>query len=62
MLREHGAGLRTADRCRKHGIWEAPFYAWKTKYGGLGVSEAKQLLTEANLDNTVPKDLTVRKF
>jgi putative transposase len=36
VLREHEAGLRTAEVCRKHGISEATFYAWKAKFGGLG--------------------------
>ena len=31
------------DRCRKHGISEGIFYAWKAKYGGMTVSEAKRL-------------------
>ena len=33
ILREHEAGLKTADLCRKHGISEATFYAWRSKYG-----------------------------
>jgi putative transposase len=36
-------GLRTADLCRKHGISDATFYKWKSKYGGMDVSEAKRL-------------------
>jgi putative transposase len=39
ILKEHEAGLKTADLCRKHGISEASFYNWKAKYGGLEVSE-----------------------
>jgi putative transposase len=75
VLREGEAGLRTADLCRKHGISEASFYAWKAKYSGLGVSEAnrlrtledengrlKRLLAEAMLDNAVLKDLAAKKF
>jgi hypothetical protein len=46
VLREQGAGLKTADLCRKHGISGAIFYAWKAKYGGLGVSESKRLKTD----------------
>ena len=41
ILKEHEAGVKTADLCRKHGISEASFYNWKAKYGGL---EAKRLL------------------
>jgi putative transposase len=43
ILKEHEAGMKTADLCRKHGISEASFYNWKAKYGGLEVSEAKRL-------------------
>jgi len=35
ILREHEAGHKTADLCRKHGISSATFYAWKAKFGGL---------------------------
>jgi putative transposase len=35
ILKEHEAGMKTADLCRKHGISEASFYNWKAKYGGL---------------------------
>jgi len=43
ILREHEAGAKTADVCRKHGISSATFYKWKAKYGGLDVSDAKRL-------------------
>ena len=43
ILKEHEAGVKTADLCRKHGISDATFYNWKAKYGGLEVSEAKRL-------------------
>ena len=43
ILREHEAGHKTADLCRKHGISSATFYAWKAKYGGLDVSRARRL-------------------
>ena len=43
ILKEHEAGVKTADLCRKHGISEASFYNWKAKFGGLEVSEAKRL-------------------
>jgi putative transposase len=42
-LKEHEAGVKTVDLCRKHGISEGIFYNWKAKYGGLEVSEAKRL-------------------
>lgn len=43
VLREHEAGVKAADLCRKHGMSEATLYNWKARYGGLDVSEAKRL-------------------
>ena len=43
VLREHESGVKTADLCRKHGISDATFYNWRSKYGGMEVSEAKRL-------------------
>lgn len=43
ILREHEAGAKCADLCRKHGMSEGTFYAWKSKYGGMDVSDAKRL-------------------
>jgi putative transposase len=40
MLKHHEAGVKTADVCRERGISDATFYNWKSKYGGLDVSEA----------------------
>ncbi len=70
ILKEQEAGQKTADVCRRHGISEATFYSWKAKYGGLEVSEARQLkaledentrlkklLAEAMLDNAILKDV-----
>ena len=45
ILREQEAGAKTADVCRKHGISSATFYKWKSKYGGLDVSDARRLKT-----------------
>jgi putative transposase len=45
VLREHEAGVKTADLCRKHGISDATLYNWKSKYGGMTVSEAARLRT-----------------
>ena len=70
VLREHEAGAKAADLCRKHGISDATFYTWKSKYGGLTVSDAarlraledenrrlKKLLAESMLDVSALKDL-----
>lgn len=39
ILQEHEAGAKCADLCRKHGMSEGTFYAWKAKYSGMTVSE-----------------------
>lgn len=75
VLKEHELGAKTADLCRKHGISEATFYAWKSKFGGMDVSEAKRLkaledenrrlkklLAESMLDNAALKDLLSKKW
>ena len=75
VLREQEAGMKVADLCRKHGISEPTFYAWKSKFGGMSVPDArrlkqleeenarlKKLLAEAMLDNAVLKDITARKW
>jgi putative transposase len=75
VLREQEAGAMTAEVCRRHGISSATFYAWKSKYGGMEVSDAKRLkaveeenaklkrlLAEAMLDNVALKDLLTRKW
>jgi putative transposase len=75
VLREHEAGAKTADLARKHGISEATLYNWKSKYGGMDVSEAKRLrmledenrklkklLAESMLDNAALKELLAKKW
>ena len=42
ILLEHEAGARCADLCRKHGMSEGTFYAWKAKYSGMTVSGGRQ--------------------
>ena len=74
ILREQEAGSPTADVCRKHGISSATFYKWKSKFGGLEVSDArrlkaledengklKKLLAEAMLDNAMLRNVAARK-
>lgn len=75
VLREADAGAVVLDLCRKHGMSSAMYYAWKAKYGGLEVSEAKRLrsledengklkrlLADAMLDNAGLKDLLSKKW
>ncbi len=51
VLKEHQAGAAAADLCRKHGISDATFHKWRSKYGGMEVSDAKRLrgLEEENV-------------
>lgn len=75
LLKEHEAGMSTADVCRKHGISAASFYKYKAKFGGLDVSDArklkaledentklKKLLAEQMLDNAILKDIASKKW
>ena len=43
VLKEAEAGMKVLDLCRKHGISDVTFYKWRSKYGGLEVSEARRL-------------------
>ena len=75
ILREQEAGMKTADLCRKHGISQATFFNWKSKFGGMDVSDArrlrmleeenrklKKLLAETMLDVAMLKDINSRKW
>lgn len=42
VLKEHQAGIPTAELCRKHGISDATFYNWRSRYGGMEVSDARR--------------------
>ena len=43
VLKDAHAGISVLDLCRKHGISDATFYKWRTKYAGLAVSDVKRL-------------------
>lgn len=43
VLREQEAGATTAEVCRRHGISDQSFHGWKSKYGGMGPSDAQRL-------------------
>ena len=73
VLKEAEAGAKTADLARRHGVSEATIYNWKSKYGGMEVSDArrlkelesenaklKRLLADAMLDKAVLKDLLAK--
>jgi putative transposase len=75
ILKEQEAGTPVTELCRKHGMSDATFYTWKSKYGGLEASEAerlraleaknaklKRLLADAMLDNAALKELLGKKW
>jgi putative transposase len=43
VLREAEAGVKVSELCRRHGISDATFYTWRSKYGGLEISEMRRL-------------------
>lgn len=43
ILREQEAGVSTVEVCRRFGISSATFHAWKAKFGGLDVGQAREL-------------------
>nr|WP_087497292.1 IS3 family transposase [Curvibacter sp. AEP1-3] len=75
FLREAEAGLAVAELCRRHGFSEASYYLWRSKFGGMNVSDAKRLkeleaengrlkrlLAEAMLENEVTKEALRKKL
>ena len=56
FLREAEAGLPVKDLCRRHGFSEASYYLWRSKFGGMSVTEAKRL-KELETENTRLKKL-----
>jgi putative transposase len=75
ILKEHEAGAKVQDLVREHGISEQSFYRWKSKFGGMEVSEAKRLkdleaenaklkklLAEAELDRAMLRDVLGKKW
>ncbi len=70
ILKEHEAGKKAVDIVREYNITEQTFYRWKSKYGGMDVSEAKRLkqleeenrrlkemVADLSLDNKILKDV-----
>src|SRR5437899_6959069 len=75
ILKESEAGVETGELCRRHGITRASFYRWKSKYGGMEVSEARRLkqledenrqlkhvVAELTLDNRALKAVVAKKW
>ena len=75
VLKEHAAGLSAGDVCRKHGISDATFYKWRSRFGGMEVSDArrlraleeenrklKKLLAETMLDASTLKEMLAKNF
>ena len=72
---ERQAGLPAAELCRKYGVSGATFYKWRSKYGGMEVSDArklkgledenrrlKKLLAESMLDVATLRELLAKNF
>jgi putative transposase len=75
ILKEHQAGLPVAELCRRHGISDGTFYAWRSKYGGMETSDArrlkvleeenrklKKLLAEQMLDAATLREMLAKNF
>jgi putative transposase len=75
VLREHEAGAKATELCRKYGMSEATLYNWKAKFGGMDVSDAKRLraledengklkklLAESMLDASALRELLGKKW
>lgn len=75
FLKEADRGVPVKELCRKHGFSEPSYYAWRSKYGGMDVSDAKRLkglelentrlkklLADALLENEVTKEALRKKW
>jgi len=75
FLKEADGGVPVKELCRKHGFSDASFYLWRSKFGGMDVSDAKRLkslesenarlkklLAESMLENEVTREALRRKF
>ncbi|MGA9827104.1 MAG: transposase [Rhodanobacteraceae bacterium] len=75
VLKEAEAGVAVADVCRRHGISPATFYQWRSKYGGMGVSDMqrlreleaengrlKRMYADLSLDHELLKEVMKKKF
>jgi len=75
FLREADGGLAIKELCRRHGFSEASYYLWRSKFGGMNVSDAKRLreletqnsrlkklLAESMLENEVTREALRKKW
>ena len=75
ILKEGEAGIPVKEICRKHGISDATYYNWKSKYGGMEASDIKrlkdleeenrrlkQMYAELSLDHKILKDIVEKKL
>jgi putative transposase len=75
ILKEADAGMLVKDLCRKHGIFDATYYNWKSKYGGMQasdlkllkemereLSQLKRMYADMALENRALKDLIGKKL
>jgi len=75
FLKEADAGAAIKDLCRRHGFSEASYYLWRSKFGGMEVSDAKRLkaleienarlkklLAESLLENEITREVLRKKF
>ena len=75
ILKEAEAGVQVKEICRKHGISDATYYNWKSKYGGMGASDLKRMkemeqelfqlkrmYADMALENRALKDLIEKKL
>jgi putative transposase len=75
ILKEADAGTQVKDLCRKHGISDATYYNWKSKYGGMAASDLKRMkeieaelsklkrmYADLALENRALKDLIEKKL
>jgi len=75
FLREVDKGIALKELCRKHGFSEASYYLWRSKYGGMDISDAKRLkaleaengrlkklLAESMLENEVTREALRKKW
>lgn len=75
ILREGDSGIKVKDLCRKHGVSDATYYKWKSKYGGLDASDLKRIkelqaensqlkrmFAELSLENNALNDVIEKKL